>query len=76
MLETITIRVRDAWMPYAGAAFGAAILGLFWDPAELDGLGARLLLCLAVVVAYGFGLWASGHPEVRTWVRRSLGAGI
>ncbi|HET6415491.1 MAG TPA: polysaccharide biosynthesis C-terminal domain-containing protein [Polyangiales bacterium] len=70
VLENITIRGRDAWMPYAGAAVGAAILGLFWDPADFRGLGARLLLTLAVLVAYGVGLWVSGHPEVRAWVRR------
>ncbi|MGB8222841.1 MAG: polysaccharide biosynthesis C-terminal domain-containing protein, partial [Polyangiales bacterium] len=71
VLENITIRIRDAWMPYAGAALGAAILGLFWDPADFGGPGARLLLALAVLVAYGAGLWVSGHPEVRAWVRRA-----
>jgi O-antigen/teichoic acid export membrane protein len=74
LLEQVTIRLRDAWMPYAGAAVGVAILGIFWDPAEFGGLGARLVLTLAVLVAYTVGLWIAGLPEVRAWVRRGVGS--
>lgn len=70
VLEKVTIRARDAWMPYAGAAVGAAILGLLWDPAAFGNVGLRLALAVAVLLAYGVGLWIFGHPEVRTWVAR------
>jgi O-antigen/teichoic acid export membrane protein len=71
LLEDVKIRARDVWMPYAGAAVGAAILGLLWDPAEFGGhVGLRLGLAVAVLLAYGVGLWIAGHPEVRAWVAR------
>lgn len=72
VIEGIAIRFGDAWMPYAGTAAGATILALFWDPAEVEGLGLRLLLALAAVLAYGIGLWVSGHPEMRSWIRRRV----
>jgi O-antigen/teichoic acid export membrane protein len=75
VLEQVTIRLRDVWMPYAGAAVGVAILGIFWDPAEFGGLSARLMLALAVLAAYAVGLLVAGHPEVRAWVRRGVGSG-
>ncbi|MEM7436508.1 MAG: lipopolysaccharide biosynthesis protein [Myxococcota bacterium] len=73
-LENVSIRARDAWMPYAGAAVGAAILGLLWDPAALGHFGLRLGLAVAVLLAYGVGLWIAGHPEVRTWAARDAAA--
>ena len=73
-LERVVIRGRAVWMPYAGAAVGAAILGILWDPAELGGPSARVGLALAVAIAYGVGLWAFGHPEVRRWVGRKTAA--
>lgn len=75
VLEKIRIRPRDVWMPYAGAAVGAGILGLLWDPAEFGGPSARLVLALAVLVAYAIGLWIAGHPEVRAWAKRGVGYG-
>lgn len=71
ILERVAIRVRDAWMPYAGAAVGAAILGLFWDPAAFGHIGLRLALAIAVLLAYGVALWVAGHPEARAWVARN-----
>lgn len=70
LLEQVSIRSRDAWMPYAGAAVGAGILGLFWDPAAFGHIGLRIGLAAAVLLAYGVALWIAGHPEVRGWVAR------
>jgi len=72
LLEQITGRAREAWMPYAGAAVGAALLGLVWDPATLGGPGTRFALTLAVLTVYGITLWVTGDPEVRNWVRRGV----
>ena len=73
-LEDVKIRARDAWMPYAGAAVGAAMLGLFWDPAAFGSFGLRLALAVGVLLAYGIALWIAGHPEVRNWVARTPNA--
>lgn len=74
VLEQVRIRARDVWMPYAGAAVGVAILGLLWDPADLGGPVSRIALAVAVLAAYGVGLWIAGHPEVRVWLRRGMGS--
>ena len=73
MLERVTIRIRDTWMPYAGAALGAGCIGLIWDPANFGTPQLRVVVATAILVIYGIGLWAAGHPEVRSWIKFDMG---
>ncbi len=73
-LERVRVRLRDAWMPYAGAAVGGSILAILWDPAEIGGPITRIGVAFALVAAYGLSLWVTGQPELRAWVRRGTGS--
>lgn len=70
MLESVRIRPRDAWMPYAAAAVAAGVLIPVWDPATFGNLGLRFALAVGVLIVYGSALWAFGHVELRAWVAR------
>ena len=69
-LEGIWLRPRHVWKPHLAFALTAVLILALWDPAQIEGLGNRLLAVVGLSVLYVAILAALRHEEVLNLARQ------
>jgi O-antigen/teichoic acid export membrane protein len=70
-LERVRIRLSAVYKPHVALLAAACALAVFWDPAQIEGLGMRIAVGFGVVALYGAVLYALRHEELLKLVDRA-----
>ncbi|MES9881124.1 MAG: polysaccharide biosynthesis C-terminal domain-containing protein [Sedimenticola sp.] len=72
-LEGIQLRPRHVWKPHLAFALTCMVILVLWDPAQIQGLGNRLLAVLGLTLLYTATLAALRHEELLSLARQVSG---